>query len=190
MIERRPGDDIMGTELRFAYMAMLVFAVLTMIVTMTAAQAQPIVTGPTPYRDYTPMGGGFKNKKKASDKKTDYQTAQDLLGAGRFEEAIPPLLRVVADDPRNDDAWHDLGFANQRLGRFAEAAGHYERALAIKPTRRNTRARLGEVYLALNNVQKAEEQLTELAKVCGGGCEEQQQLQAQVEAYKAAHPKA
>jgi tetratricopeptide (TPR) repeat protein len=167
-----------------------ILAVATTIVTVTAVAAQMVIP-PTPYRDNTPMGGGFKNKKKKTEetKKTDYTAAQDLLAAEKFEEAIPVLLGVVANDARNDDAWHDLGYASQRLGRNTEAAGYYERALAIKPARRNTRAKLGEVYLALNNVEKAEEQLKQLTQACPDGCEELQQLQTQVATYKTAHPK-
>ena len=168
---------------RFALATSLTLAAT--IVTATAV-AQPVMP-PTPWRDNVPMGGGFKNKK--AEKKTDYQAAQELLKADKFDEAIPILLDVVAKDARNDDAWHDLGYANQRLGRNTEAAGYYKRALAIKPARRDTRAKLGEVYLALNNIEKAEEQLKQLTQACPDGCEEQQQLQTQVAAYKTAHPK-
>lgn len=179
------GPD-MSTGRRLSLATILTTA--TTIVTITAVAAQPVIP-PTPYRDYTPIGGGFRDKKKSETKKTDYKTAQEYLAAEKFEEAIPVLLTVVANDARNDDAWHDLGHASQRLGRNTEAAGYYERALAIKSTRRNTRARLGEVYLALNNVDKAEEQLNQLTKACPEGCEEQQQLQTKVTAYKASPPK-
>jgi tetratricopeptide (TPR) repeat protein len=166
-----------------------ILAMATTIVTVTSVAAQMVIP-PTPYRDNTPMGGGFKNKKKKDEtKKTDYKAAQELMAAEKFEEAIPVLLGVVASDARNDDAWHDLGYASQRLGRNTEAAGYYERALAIKPAKRNTRARLGEIYLALNNVEKADEQLKQLTQACPEGCEELQQLQTQVAAYKTAHPK-
>ena len=152
--------------------------------------AQMPDTGPTPYRDNTPLGGGFKEKNKKSDqsKKTDYQTARQLMQAGNNADAVPVLLRVVANDPRIDAAWNDLGYASQQLGRNAEAAGYYERALSIKPGRKDTRARLGEVHLALNNLPKAEEQLNQLKQICTSGCDELHTLEAQITAYKAVHP--
>lgn len=177
----------MGHDMRMGRLTLAtILSLATTIVTITAVAAQPVIP-PTPYRDYTPMGGGFRDKKKSETKKTDYKTAQELMAAEKFDEAIPVLLTVVANDARNDDAWHDLGYASQRLSRNTEAAGYYERALSIKPTRRNTRAKLGEVYLALDNVAKAEEQLKQLTQTCPEGCEEQKHLQAQIEAYKTAH---
>ena len=144
---------------------------------------------PTPYRDNTPIGGGFKEKKSSDQsKKTDYQTARQLMQAGNYAEAVPVLLPVVANDPRNDDAWNDLGYASRQLGRNAGAAGYYERALSIRAGRRDTRARLGEVHLALNNLPRAEEQLNQLKQICTSGCDELHALEAQITAYKAVHP--
>jgi tetratricopeptide (TPR) repeat protein len=147
-------------------------------------------TGSLPTRDHTPLGGGFKEKNKKTNeaqRKSAYQTAKDLMAARRYDEAVTVLLAVVNDDPRNDDAWNDLGYASQRLGRNAEAVGYYERALSIRASRRDTRARLGEVHLALNNLPKAEEQLNQLRQICTSGCDELQTLQAQITAYKAVH---
>jgi tetratricopeptide (TPR) repeat protein len=72
----------------------------------------------------------------------------------------------VSDDPRNDDAWHDLGYASQKLGRYADAVGYYERALAIRPSRKDTLALLGDTQLALNNIAGAEAQRNQLKQIC------------------------
>lgn len=144
--------------------------------------------GPTAERNM-PYGLGMpKPKDKKQKSVSQYQEAKTLLADGKYEAAVPLLQRTVADDPRNDDAWHDLGYASQRLGRNNEALGYYERALSIRPSRKDTRAQLGELHLALGNLAKAEEQLAQLKQLCPSGCPELQRLEAQVAAYKAAHP--
>jgi len=170
--------------------AALVFGALLAFSAMTVkAPAQPL-GGPTAERDLTPLGGGFKEKKKNKNtaKKTDYQVAQELMGENKNEEAIPVLLRVVADDARNADAWNDLGLASQKLGRNAEAVGYFERALAISPSRKDTRAHLGTVHLAMGSLPKAEEQLAQLKTLCTAWCQEAQNLEGQIAEYKASHP--
>lgn len=145
--------------------------------------------GSTPYRQPPPIGDQFKNKLKRGQEKNEskHQAAKDLMAQGKHEEAIPLLQAVVTDDPRNDDAWNDLGLASQRLGRNADAVGYYERALAVRASRKDTRGLLGEVQLALNNLAKAEEQRDRLKALCTEGCAELQTLEGQISAYKAAH---
>jgi len=154
---------------------------LALVATVAAAQTDSI---PFPQRDM-PIGLGMPQPKNGPDPKTAYEESRDLLAREKFEAAIPLLQAIVIDDPRNDDAWNDLAFASQRLGRTGEAIGYYERALAIRPARKDTRERLGALQLALDNLPKAEEQLTELNKLCATACDELKSLQTEIAAYKA-----
>lgn len=167
---------------------------VALCVVFAASIAAPVFgqqeKGATPYREPPPLGDQFKNKLKRGDEKgeTKHQAAKDLMAQGKYEEAIPLLQGVVTDDPRNDDAWNDLGLASRRLGRNADAVGYYERALAIRSSRKDTRGLLGEVQLAMDNLAKAEEQRDKLKQLCTEGCAELQTLEGQIAAYKTAHP--
>lgn len=57
-----------------------------------------------------------------------------LTAAGRNDEAVEALQRVVAINPASAEAYSNLGMANRALGRFHEAADAYRRATDIRPT--------------------------------------------------------
>lgn len=162
-------------------------ATATLAFAATVATAQ-VNAGSMPERNM-PMGLGLpKPKEKDPNEKTAYQKAKDLLAADKFEEAVATLQDVVRDDPRNDDAWHDLGYGNERLKHTGEAVGYYERALAIRAARKDTHWRLGALQLALKNLPKAEEQLGQLKTLCTTSCDELKNLESDIAAYKAANP--
>ena len=62
----------------------------------------------------------------------------------------------------------------------------YARALAIDPRHTEAIEYLGELYLALDDLARAEEQLAKLGEICSSGCEEYEELKEAVEEYKAA----
>ena len=130
------------------------------------------------------------NKTKQVARETDYQKAEYLIKAEKYDEAIPLLKNVVADNPRDADAWNYLGFASRKLGNSKEAIGYYEKALKIDPNHKGAHNYLGEAYLQLNDVPKAEEQLTILKGICATNCEEAEDLAADIADYKTAHPAA
>ena len=128
------------------------------------------------------------NRKKEEARETDFQKAEYLIKGEKFEEAIPLLQKVVADNPRDADAWNYLGFASRKLGKLDESLGHYQKALKISPNHKGANEYLGELYLMMNNLAKAEEQLVKLKTICPAGCEELEDLEADIADYKAAHP--
>ena len=178
-----------ATQTTLVFGALLAISVLAAPEIANPAHAQPEM-GVTPNRDLVPIGGGFREKSKKKDeaKKSEYQVAQGLMSESKYDEAVPMLQRVVADDPRNADAWNDLGLSHQRLGRNAEALADFEHALAISPARKDIRANLGNAHLAMGNLPKAEEQLAQLKTLCTAWCQEAQNLEGQIAEYKAGHP--
>jgi len=53
--------------------------------------------------------------------------------AGDYEQAAEYCRRSLAATPEDFETWFNLGVAEQRLGRWAEAAEAYKKAIAIRP---------------------------------------------------------
>ncbi|WP_201863643.1 tetratricopeptide repeat protein [Microvirga soli] len=102
--------------------------------------------------------------------------AEQLVKEQRFEEALPLLQRVLAQDPGNADAYNYLAFSQRKLGRFEEAFANYIRALDLDPDHMGAREYLGELYLQLGQREMAEEQLSRLMVLCPLGCEARDEL--------------
>ncbi len=114
----------------------------------------------------------------------DFTAAAMAIDAHKYEQAIPLLQKVVARDPKNADAWNGLGFANRKLGKYADALGFYEKALAINPEHLGANEYLGELYLLTGDMPKAQERLARLDKLCPFGCQEYRDLKAAIAAKK------
>ena len=114
--------------------------------------------------------------------------AAKAVDAGDYSGAIPILRDVVAKQPRNADAYNYLGYASRKLGMVEEAKAHYRKALDIDPEHKGANEYLGELYLELGDVAGAEARLEALDDACGFfGCEEHDELEEKIEAYKKAH---
>ena len=112
--------------------------------------------------------------------------ARTLISEERYEEALGKLEEVVMSDEDDADAWNLVGFAYRKLEQYEPAMEGYARALAIDPRHTEAIEYLGELYLALDDLARAEEQLARLGGICGSGCEEYEELKEAVEEYKAA----
>ncbi len=115
----------------------------------------------------------------------DYARAAKLVEAGDYAGAIPLLQKSVDADPTNADAHNLLGFSHRKLGDVEMALAHYGRALELEPEHRGANEYLGELYLDLGRLAKAEERLQVLDKACFFGCEEYSELKAKIKAYMA-----
>jgi len=127
--------------------------------------------------------GGDSSSSKATD--PNYAAARTLVEDGKYAEAIPLLEQVVAKDAKNADALNDLGYSNRQLGNTDAALTHYQAALALEPSHRGANEYLGELYLTLGELPKAEERLKVLDGACFFGCEEYTELKNAIAAYKA-----
>jgi Flp pilus assembly protein TadD len=115
---------------------------------------------------------------------SDLTAAVAAINAHNYGQAIPLLQNVVGRDPKNADAWNGLGFANRKLGKYADALGFYEKALAINPDHLGANEYLGELYLLTGDMPKAQERLARLDKLCPFGCDEYRNLKAAIAAKK------
>jgi Tfp pilus assembly protein PilF len=115
-----------------------------------------------------------------------YSQASAKVDATDYRGAMTILDKIIAKDPHNPDALNLMGFCDRKLGNTDEALEYYNKALAIRPNHVGANEYLGELYLELKDLPKAEERLKVLAKACNG-CEEQQELKAKIDKYKAAN---
>jgi Flp pilus assembly protein TadD len=115
----------------------------------------------------------------------DYAQAVKLFKAEDYVGAIPLLRKSVAADSRNADAYNLLGFSHRKLGQIDAALAHYGKALTLEPEHRGANEYLGELYLELGDLAKAQERLDVFDDACFFGCEEYRELKAKIKAYKA-----
>lgn len=115
----------------------------------------------------------------------DYTKAQQMIDDGQYAGAIALLEKVVAADAKNADALNLLGYSNRQLGNNDVALGFYEAALDLEPRHRGANEYVGELYLTLGDLAKAEERLDVLDGACFFGCKEYTELKNAIADYKA-----
>ena len=115
-----------------------------------------------------------------------YKQAEDLIDDEEYAEAIPLLQQSIQQKGEYADALNLLGYANRKLGDKAKAMTYYTKALNKEPNHLGANEYMGELYLELNNLPKAEERLAVLKGACGN-CEQFEELDDKVKDYKKAH---
>ena len=109
--------------------------------------------------------------------------AEKKVKAEKYADAIPLLEKALKANPKNADALNYLGYSNRKLGNTDKALAYYQQALAVDPKHRGANEYLGELYLEMKDLAKAEERLIVLSGACNG-CEEYEELKEKVEAFK------
>jgi tetratricopeptide (TPR) repeat protein len=116
---------------------------------------------------------------------SEYALGKKAVEAKDWANAIQFLSKAEVQDDRNPDLENLLGYAYRNIGRFDEAFRHYEIALRLNPRHRGAREYIGEAYLMVNNLAKAEEHLAALKEICLIPCEEYADLEKAIAAYRA-----
>ena len=73
----------------------------------------------------------------------DFAKGNRLVSEGRREEAAAAYRQAIRADPRNFEAWHNLGCVLGELGQFEEAAASLEETLRLKPNHPTAGKNLG-----------------------------------------------
>lgn len=129
--------------------------------------------------------GGSSSSSSASASPSDFDTGKKAADSGDYEAAIASLSKAVDADPTNADAYSLLGFSYRKLDDVDLAFENYNAALDLDRGHRGANEYIGELYLELGDLAKAEEHLSRLGKACYYACEEYQELKQAVVAYKA-----
>src|SRR6056300_306916 len=104
------------------------------------------------------------NKAKKLEKKNKQEKAEKL-----YNEALVLLFKSYDENPLNPDTLNYLGFANRKTGKMKDAETYYLLGLNIDPNHNGINEYLGELYIATNRIQLANERLN-ILKNCN--CEE------------------
>jgi tetratricopeptide (TPR) repeat protein len=113
----------------------------------------------------------------------DFAAGKRALVAGDWTGAIKALMSAGLRDARNADIQNYLGYAYRRLRQLDAAMRHYQQALLLNPRHRGAHEHLGEGYLVLGNLAKAEEQLAALEQICLIPCDEYGDLKRAISEY-------
>lgn len=118
----------------------------------------------------------------------DYENGVRAARAGDWQMSIHYLERSVGRDPQDADALTMLAFGNTRLGRIGPAMRYYRAALIIDPGHRLANLRIGQAYLAGNDIAKATRHWKTLSGLCPHGCPELDAFNRAIAAHRITGP--
>ena len=114
----------------------------------------------------------------------DYIAGKQAIDAKDWSAAIKSLNSAALRDTRNADIQNYLGYAYRHAGQLDLAFRHYQHALQLNPRHRGAHEYVGEAYLIVHKLAKAEEHLAALQKICLIPCEEYADLKQKIAAYR------
>ncbi|MGZ3195774.1 MAG: tetratricopeptide repeat protein [Croceibacterium sp.] len=98
------------------------------------------------------------------------------LAAGQPAAAVDSFEAALAVDPAYTAVYLELGEAARAQGLQGKAIHYYREALARDPKNVAALSGEGKAMLEKGAVEKAKRNLAELQSICGGSCNEAQQL--------------
>lgn len=126
----------------------------------------------------------FDDDPTGAQRDIDYANGKKAIDAKDWMTAIKRLGSAALRDTKNADIQNYLGYAYRNAGNMELAFKHYARALELSPRHRGAHEYMGEAYLLVDNLQKAEEHLAALQKICLIPCEEYDDLAKKIKAYR------
>jgi Flp pilus assembly protein TadD len=114
----------------------------------------------------------------------DFALGLKALSGEDWTGAISMLAPAALRDARNADIQNYLGYAHYRLRQLDAAFEHYRLALTLNPRQRSAHEHLGEAYLVVGNLAKAQEHLAALERICLVPCEQYDGLRKAIDKYR------
>ena len=121
---------------------------------------------------------------KASAVDPDFAAGRAAIDAKDWQAAIRAFSSAALRDTRNADIPSYLGYAYRHTGQMDLAFKHYERALQLNPRHRGAHEYVGEAYLMVNDLAKAEAHLSALKTICLIPCEEYNDLEKAIAEHR------
>jgi tetratricopeptide (TPR) repeat protein len=135
---------------------------------------------------FTGVAFGAPGEEEEFSSDPDYTRGVAALEAKDWQRAIRLLSSAVLRDTRNPEILNYLGYAYRNTGELPLAFKHYSRALQLNPRHRGAHEYLGEAYLMIGNLAKAEEHLGVLQKICLIPCAEVGELERKIVEFRSA----
>jgi tetratricopeptide (TPR) repeat protein len=129
-------------------------------------------------------GGGGPGSRGTTSADPEYNAAVSAIKAQDYAKAIQLLTGYVARSPDDANGENWLAYAYRKAGQLDAAFEHYDKALKLDPRHLGAHEYVGEAYLMVGNLAKAEEHLKILDKLCLLPCEQYTDLKEAVAAYK------
>ena len=126
----------------------------------------------------------FESDPAAVTRDEDYTAGKQAMEKKNWPEALKRYQIALKRNPDNADLHNYLGFSYRNTGQMDFAFKHYLRAIELDPRHRGAHEYIGEAYLMVKNLAKAEEHLAALEKICLLPCEELDDLQQKIVAYR------
>jgi len=90
-------------------------------------------------------------KERIDDTPPEIAQAEDAIQKNDFTAAETLLKKAIDKDPKNYQAWFDLGFVLNRLGRIEDSIHAYRQSVAAKPEVFETNLNLGLMLVRFNS---------------------------------------
>jgi Tfp pilus assembly protein PilF len=90
-------------------------------------------------------------KERIDDTPPEIAQAEDAIQKNDFPGAETLLKKAIDKDPKNYQAWFDLGFVLNRLGRVEDSIHAYRQSVAAKPEVFETNLNLGLMLVRFNS---------------------------------------
>jgi Flp pilus assembly protein TadD len=90
-------------------------------------------------------------KERIDDTPPEIAQAEDAIHKNDFTGAETLLKKAIEKDPKNYQAWFDLGFVLNRLGRVEDSIHAYRQSVAAKPEVFETNLNLGLMLVRFNS---------------------------------------
>ena len=114
----------------------------------------------------------------------NYRSAESAIKAGDFKGALVSLNKALEAYPAAAGVFSYIGFVHRKMGDKQKSMENYVKALSIDAGHRGANEYIGELYLEMDNLPKAEEHLAKLDKLCNFGCNEFTDLKNAIADYK------
>ena len=131
-------------------------------------------------------GGGSSGDSGMSvrNQDADFVAGVAAVKAKDWQQAVSRMGVYTQRRPEDADGWNQLGYALRMSGQIDPALDAYGKALKINPKHRGAHEYLGEAYLVMGDLPRAERQLQLLDGLCFFGCEEHRDLKRSISEYK------
>ncbi len=105
-----------------------------------------------------------------------YSEALRLINLAEYDAALAELRTAGAILGPHPDVLTYIGFANRKMGNRDIALSYYSAALSIAPDHLSANEYLGEYYVEMGDLERAQIQLDKLNALCPFGCEQTEEL--------------